>query len=129
MQTRPPTVEVVDVVPLAQAVHHSPVLLGRGKPLAVSGPNVDVHRAEVVVLLVARGAAAGHLHVQLHRVHAQDRVPHVAQHVARRHHASKGRQLGQLLQLGAPLALVGQVHVGAELDGLEVGAPLPALAS
>lgn len=49
-------------------------------------------------------SAAGHLHVQLHRVHAQDGVAHVAQHVARGCYPHEGGQLQQLLQLGLPPA-------------------------
>ena len=46
--------------------------------------------------------APGDLHVELHRVHAQDGVPHVAEQVACRHHPGEGRQLGQLLELQLP---------------------------
>ena len=43
-----------------EVVDHSPVLVGHCEPLAVSRTNVDVHRAEVVVLLVAwRGRMEG----------------------------------------------------------------------
>lgn len=69
------------------------------EPLAVSRTNVDVHGAEVVVLLVARRAAPGNLHVELDSVHAQDGVSYVAEQIASRHHPGERRQLTQLLQL------------------------------
>lgn len=46
--------------------------------------------------------AAWHLHVQLHSVHAQDGVTHVAQQVPGRHHASERRKFGQFLKLLFP---------------------------
>ena len=56
------------------------------------------------------------LHVQLYRVHAQDLVAHVGQHVARGDDPGPRGQLHQLLQLRAPLCLIRQVAVGPELD-------------
>lgn len=47
-------------------------------------------------------AAAGHFHVELHRVHAQDGVAHVAEHVVAGLHTHERWQLEQLLQLGLP---------------------------
>ena len=47
-------------------------------------------------------------------------MPHVTQHVVPRHNAAEGRKFGQLVQLGPPLVLVRQIHIGAELDGLEL---------
>ena len=38
-----------------EVIDGSPVWLRHGKPLAVPGPDVDIHRAEVVVLLVTFG--------------------------------------------------------------------------
>ena len=70
----------------------SPVLVMHGKPLAVSRADVDVERAEVIVLLVARGPGARHLHVQLHRVHAQYRVANVGQEVRLRAGNLPGRK-------------------------------------
>lgn len=54
-----------------------------------------------------------------YRVHAEDDVADVREHVAGRDDAGKGGQLHELLQLRPPLAVVGQVDVGAELDRLE----------
>lgn len=111
--------EVADVVLLAQVVDGSPVGVRHAEPLAVARPDVDVDGAERVVLLVAGSPAPRYLHVQLDRVHAQDAVTHMGEHVARGHDAGKGRELHELLELGPPLALVRQVHVRAELDRLE----------
>ncbi len=47
-------------------------------------------------------SASRHFHVQLNRVHAEDRVADMTQDVARRHDACKRRQLGQLMQLFLP---------------------------
>lgn len=47
-------------------------------------------------------AAAGHLHVQLDRVHAQYGVAYVAEHVVAGLHTHERWQLEQLLQLGLP---------------------------
>ena len=64
-QVGPPRApQKVDVVALAEPLHQRPVLLGHAEPLAVAGPHVQVERAEVVVLLVAGRAAAGHLKLQ-----------------------------------------------------------------
>lgn len=108
-----------------------PVVFVDGEPLAVSRADVDVHRAEVVVFLVACSTTEKHemccgsptgpvgvfdlresfltwrsaprnLHVELDGVHAQDGVSHVAQHVPAGCHAHEGRQLLQLLQLRLP---------------------------
>lgn len=78
LQARPPAaVQVIDVVLFAELLNASPVRVGRGKPLAVTGTDVDVDRAEVVVLLMARSSTVGDLHVQLHGVHAEDHVTDV----------------------------------------------------
>lgn len=58
-----------------------PVLIVHSKPLAISRPNVDVDGAEVVVLLVSWCPGSRDLHVQLHRVHAQDGVSNVGQEI------------------------------------------------
>lgn len=47
-------------------------------------------------------AAARHLHVELHGVHAQDGVTDVTEHVVARFHTHESWQLQQLLQLGLP---------------------------
>lgn len=47
-------------------------------------------------------------------------MPNVAEHVAGGHDPRESGQLHQLLQLHTPLLLVGEVHVGAELDRLEL---------
>ena len=65
-------------------------------------------------------AGSRHLHVELDGVHAEDGVADVAEHVAGRHEAQEGGQLGQLLQLGLPAPLVGQVEVRAKLDRLQL---------
>ena len=57
-----------------------------------------------------------HLEVELDGVHAQYLVADVAEHVAGADHPHPGRQLHQLLDLGAPLPLVTQVAVCPELD-------------
>lgn len=114
-QHRPPrAVQVVEVVLLAEGLDAAPVGVGHGEPLAVAGPDVDVDRAEVVVLLVAGRPRAGHFHVQLHGVHAQDDVADVRQHVRGRHHARERGQLLQLLELRSPLPLVREVDVRAK---------------
>ena len=63
------------------------------------------------------------LHVELHRVHAQDFVAHVTQRVAPGDHAGEGRKLGQLCQLRPPFVLVRQVHVSSKPNHL---LPFPA---
>ena len=57
-----------------------------------------------------------HLEVELDGVHPQDLVADVAEHVAGADNPHPGRQLHQLLDLGAPLPLVTQVAVCPELD-------------
>ena len=57
-----------------------------------------------------------HLEVELDGVHPQDLVADVAEHVACTDHPHPGRQLHELLDLGAPLPLVTQVAVCPELD-------------
>ena len=47
-------------------------------------------------------AAARHLHVELHGVHAQDGVTDVTEHVVAGFHTHESWQLQQLLQLGLP---------------------------
>lgn len=113
---------------LTECVDGLPIVLMDSKPLTVTRSDVDVDWTEVVVLLmtwwgaqterclsrvplscdwVVRRtltwcAAARHLHVELHGVHAQDGVTDVAQHVVAGFHAHESRQLQQLLQLGLP---------------------------
>lgn len=122
-----------------------PVVFVDGEPLAVSRADVDVHRAEVVVFLVAcstteetwrcvlallKGtfpsfnlqewvpptwrSAPRNLHVQLDRVHAQDGVSHVAQHVPAGRYAHEGRQLLQLLELRLPPAQAKQLRLNPD---------------
>ena len=59
-----------------------PVFVVDGKPLAVTWANIDVDRAEIVVLLMSGGARSGNLHVQLHRVHSENGVANVREKVA-----------------------------------------------
>lgn len=62
LQCRPPrAVEVVDLVLLTEGANGAPVGVWYCKPLAVSRANVDVYRAEVVVLLMAGSSASGDL--------------------------------------------------------------------
>ena len=173
--------------PVAESADGLPVMLVHREPLAVSWANVDVDRAEVVVLLMAcRGqqrtaqlvgagpalrdkpalgrsladggalaaapplallarapqprtpqpreertwrSAAWDLHVQLHCVHAQDGVSHVAQHVARGGYPHEGGQLQQLLQLGLPPAVArGAREVSSYPDSADPSALPPQLA-
>lgn len=86
----PGTVQVVDVVLLAQLLNATPIRVGSSEPFAVSRTDINVYRTEVVVFLVARRPTARHLHVQLHRVHAQDHMAHVAQHIRSRHDPGEG---------------------------------------
>ena len=94
--------------------------------------------------------AAWHLHVELHGVHAQDGVSHVAEQVPGRHHPGERWKLGQLLKLLLPpgtvhqlvpfkhlkdvgwfilylhsLLFIREVDVGAELQVLELTFPPP----
>lgn len=46
--------------------------------------------------------AAWHLHVELDRVHAQDGVANMTEHVVAGFHSHESWQLQQLLQLGLP---------------------------
>ena len=61
-----------------------PVLVVDSKPLTVAWTNIDVDRAEIIVLLVSRGAGSWHLHVQLHRVHSKNGVANVREKVTLR---------------------------------------------
>ena len=55
------------LVELALLLHGAPVLVGDPEPLGVPGPDVDVHGAEVVVLLVTRRPSSRNLKlVQCH---------------------------------------------------------------
>lgn len=97
----------------------SPVSVGNTKPFTIAGPDINVDGTEVVVLLMARCAASGDLHVQLDRVHTQDDVTDMRQHVTGRYDTAEGGEFHQLLHLWAPLLLVGQVNIGAEFDCLQ----------
>ena len=57
----PGPVEVVHTVLLAELLEGAPVLVGHTEPLAVPGPDVDVDRREVVVLLMTRRPRSGNL--------------------------------------------------------------------
>lgn len=115
LQHRPPgSVQIVDVVAFAQLLNAAPIGVRHGEPFAIARPNVDVDGAKVVVLLVARRPAARHFHVQLHSVHAEYDVTDVRQHICGADDARKGGQLLQFGELEAPLALVGEIDVGAE---------------
>jgi len=109
-------VQIIHLIFCAHVLQLAPVVVGHTEPLRVAGADVDVHGAEVVVLLMAGGPRTGHLHVQLHRVHAQDLVAYVRQHVARRHDAGPRGQLVQFSQLRPPFFVVAEVTVGAEFD-------------
>lgn len=62
LQHGPPrAVQVVDLVLLAEGADGAPVGVRNGEPLAVAGADVDVYRAEVVVLLVSWSPTAGNL--------------------------------------------------------------------
>ena len=50
-----------DLVELALLLQRPPVLVGHAEPLAVPGPDVDVDRREVVVLLMTRRPRSGNL--------------------------------------------------------------------
>ena len=49
------------LVDLALLLHGAPILVGDPEPLRVAGPDVDVHGAEVVVLLMARRPSSRNL--------------------------------------------------------------------
>ena len=55
---------VPHLVDLALLLHGAPVLVGDPEPLRVPGPDVDVHGAEVVVLLVTRRPGSGNLKIK-----------------------------------------------------------------
>ena len=50
-----------DLVELTLLLQRPPVLVGHAEPLAVPGPDVDVDRREVVVLLMTRRPRSGNL--------------------------------------------------------------------
>ena len=50
-----------DLVELALLLQRPPVLVGHAEPLTVPGPDVDVDRREVVVLLMTRRPRSGNL--------------------------------------------------------------------
>lgn len=56
----------------------------------------------VGVCVITWYSAAGDFHVQLHRVHAQNGVAHMAEQVPSRDHSGEGWQFTQLLQLLLP---------------------------
>lgn len=99
--------QVIDVVLLAELLDAAPVRVRRGKPLAVARSDVNVDRAEVVVLLVARRSTVRDLHVELHGVHAEDHVTDVGEHVRCRDDAGEGRELLEFVELRSPLPFVG----------------------
>lgn len=64
-QWRPPwPVQIVNVVPLTQTIHYTPVCIWHCKPLTVSGSNIDIDRTKVIVLLVAWCSAPRYLYTQ-----------------------------------------------------------------
>lgn len=103
----------------AHPLDYTPVFVGHSKPLAISGSNVDIDRTEVVVLLVTRCAAAGHFHVELDCVHSENDVPHMTEHVARRHHSGKWGQFHEFLELSLPFLLIWEIHVCSKLHCFE----------
>ena len=72
--------------------------------------------ASMKQILLLKLLSKTHLEVQLYGVHPEDLVSDVTEHVAGTDHPHPGGELHQLLDLGAPLALVTQVTVGPELD-------------
>lgn len=88
VQHRPPrTMQVIDIVLLAQRLYATPIRIRHSEPLTITRTNIDVDGTEVIVLLVTGCSRAGHLHVQLNRVHAENDVANVRQHIAGRHNA------------------------------------------
>ena len=57
----PGAVEVVHLVLLAELLQGPPIGVGHPEPLRVPGPDVDVDRGKVVVLLMARRSRSGNL--------------------------------------------------------------------
>lgn len=104
----PPTaVQVIEIVFLAQLLDSTPVRVGCCKPFAVAWTDVDVYRAKVVVLLMARRSTVGYFHVQLHGVHPKNHVTNVWQHIRGRHNASEWRKLLEFCKLRSPLPFIG----------------------
>ena len=93
----PLPLQVVHSVFLAQVVQGAPVVLRHAKPLTVSWADVEVDRAEVVLLLVGHRPGAGNLHRHPDRVHPDQLVAQVGEHVAGRHDSRPMWELHQLL--------------------------------
>lgn len=63
-QNRPPrTVQIADIIFFAQIMYATPIGIRHGKPLTIARTNVYIYRAEIVILLMTRCAAARHFHV------------------------------------------------------------------
>jgi hypothetical protein len=48
----PASVQVINVITFAERLYDTPVSIGYGKPFAVSGSDVNVYRAEIIVFLM-----------------------------------------------------------------------------
>ena len=53
--------EIIDVVALAESTNHAPVSVGNGEPFAITGTDVDIYRAKIIVLLMTWRTTAGYL--------------------------------------------------------------------
>lgn len=64
LERRPPTtVKVIDVVALAEGTNYPPVGIRNREPFAITGTDVNVYGAKIVVLLMARCTTPRYLNV------------------------------------------------------------------
>lgn len=87
----PRSVQIIDVIFVTLCMNPTPIGIGHSKPLTVTWPNVDVDGTEVVILLMPRCPTTRHLHIQLHRIHAQNHMTNMRQHIGSTHDPCKGR--------------------------------------
>jgi len=78
----PGAAKVVDFVLITHLLQSTPVLVRNSKPLAITGPDVDVYETEIIVFLVGWNTSAGNFHVEFNGVHPDDVMTQVTQHIS-----------------------------------------------
>lgn len=112
IEHRPPrSMQVIDIVFLAERLNATPVCVGHGKPLTITRTDVDIYRTEIIIFLMSGCPWAGHLHVQLYRIHTQNHVTDVRQHICSGYNTRESWQFLELLQLRTPFAFVREINV------------------
>ena len=114
---RPPrAVKIIHVVLGAKVLQGPPVVIRYSEPFWVSRSDVNVDCTKIVVFLVTRRSGTRNFHVELDRVHAQDLVANVRQHVSGGNDSGPCRKFVQFVQLWWPFFLITDVAISAKLE-------------